>query len=689
MSDEERNQNNSQKEEEKSNREEEQNNNENENNEENNENENNEENKEEEKEVLKDPFTYLIQKNEQKYKINENLPFEEIKEKCKYSICILMDNNGITGSNSLSKSLKSIANNIKNIEDENEKLKISKDDIYLFVFIKEMINNNSKIKINENEENKKENEEDNNYYIREWDIDIEELNIKDIKNLKLYTINKLKYLSYKDSFYLYYQIMKQIKSNKKIIFSTIMTSGIIFEEKKLLELMMLSYHDEKKHCISSSFVDYEKNNLISKICSYEKMRFNIYNMNFYIESNSPPINSQLCMMVLNNKLIDKLIEYYKLLNDNITLEYHDYNLSLYLLSNNYLIKHYNDNPGYISNNNSNINYYDYQKMYIDRFSGLYANFFDVLSAFKNIDILKKIFTIFQLISIFFEFILPSIFSMIIYIIFYSAFKSNDYNIALFFTLLYLSLLLILGICSLINNNPNKMNKTYFILNILMIILYFFTLICSIPAMHFANKDSNPDLSGYKFDKAAISTIIIFTFIPYIIPLILNFSLIKDDFFLLIIYNLIWAPLSKINYNIACIWTSVDTIGGNNKKERKSIFILLYLGINLFFGCLGFYNSDNKKKANCVMAFSIIYLFYNFIRSITVIIFYCFRKEEYFINRNILDIIGEDLNAQGNETDLRSENEPINNDNEDNINNDDNNINNGSNDGDGREVEVEE
>ena len=62
----------------------------------------------------------------------------------------------------------------------------------------------------------------------------------------------------------------------------------------------------------------------------------------------------------------------------------------------------------------------------------------------------------------------------------------------------------------------------------MALLYFLSLISSIPAMHFANKDKNPDLSGYKFNKAAISTIIILTFIPYIIPIILNNSYLNRN-----------------------------------------------------------------------------------------------------------------------------------------------------------------
>ena len=54
-------------------------------------------------------------------------------------------------------------------------------------------------------------------------------------------------------------------------------------------------------------------------------------------------------------------------------------------------------------------------------------------------------------------------------------------------------------------------------------------------------------------RKAISAIIILTFIPYIVPLILNFSTLGGDIFLLLIYNLIFVPFAKINFNIELIY----------------------------------------------------------------------------------------------------------------------------------------
>ena len=85
--------------------------------------------------------------------------------------------------------------------------------------------------------------------------------------------------------------------------------------------------------------------------------------------------------------------------------------------------------------------------------------------------------------------------MIIYIIFYAAFKTSDYSMSLFFTRLYLSLMFSSGYCSIVGKKVNKMKYTHNIINILTSLLYLLSLI-----VHFAHEDKNPDLSGYKFNK---------------------------------------------------------------------------------------------------------------------------------------------------------------------------------------------
>ena len=639
---------------------------ENDNKEENKENEENEEKKEEEEKI--EPFVYLERVQNDNIKNEENA-FNEIKGKCKCSICILLDNNEPKSSVLLKATLSSIGDNLSNLK---ENLDISPQEIYIFVFIYEVKNDNV-LKIVNIEE-----EKNNEFLIQELVMKFTEEKYKELENVQLFTINKLKYLyPIKSLSYYYTNILPQIKVPKKLIFSSMMTSGITFNEEKLFELISYSYHQKSIHGIAVSSIEYNSGNLVSKLNTYEKKRFNIYNLNYFSESNASPISSQLSLITINDRMLKVLKNYYTNgIDAKASIDYHDYNLAFYLKQKEYLIKYVNNNPGKMTTLDD-FSFYDYQQIYLNRFSGFYGNFFQVLSSFKGSNILQIIFIIFQLISIFFEFILPSISAMIIYIIFYSAFKTNDYRIALFLSLLYLSLMFSSGYCSLVGKDINKMKNTYFIINILMILLYFLSLASSIPAMHFAHEDKNPDFSNYKFNKAAISTIIILTFIPYIIPLILSFSSMEVvDFIFLFIYNLVFAPLAKVNFNVAGVWGAGGAPGGKMIKERKSIYILLYLLINLFFGSLSFYVRDNKKKANCVMAFGIIYLVYNFVRTLAITFEICFKKEEAFKNQSLMNNIKKDLEDGENEDDNRSEEKSIKKNEEDNENN-----------GEVREVEV--
>ena len=198
------------------------------------------------------------------------------------------------------------------------------------------------------------------------------------------------------------------------------------------------------------------------------MRFNIYNLNYISGSNAPFISLQLSLITLNDNLLKNLNEeYYKEKIDyRASIDYHDYNLALYFKEKNYLIKNINTNPAFIITLD-NFSFYYFQQIYINRFSGYYGNFFGILSSFNTGTILQKLFLIFQIISICFEFILPSISTMIIFIIFYAAFKSYDYRVSLFFTLIYLSFMFVSGYCSIIGKNIKQMKYTYFILNIIM------------------------------------------------------------------------------------------------------------------------------------------------------------------------------------------------------------------------------
>ena len=153
--------------------------------------------------------------------------------------------------------------------------------------------------------------------------------------------------------------------------------------------------------------------------------------------------------------------------------------------------------------NSEMTYFDYQKEWVNRYSGYYGNFFEILRTFVDCNICKfqeKLFLIFQLIAICIEFILPSLASMVIYTVFYEAFATYDYRIALFFTSLYLSMMFTSGVCSLISKDPSRMKMTNYFLYFFMEIFYLLVLICSVPAMHFVNINKIEDyISEYEED----------------------------------------------------------------------------------------------------------------------------------------------------------------------------------------------
>ena len=208
----------------------------------------------------------------------------------------------------------------------------------------------------------------------------------------------------------------------------------------------------------------------------------------------------------------------------------------------------------------------------------------------------------------------------------------------------------------------------------MILFYALVLVCSIPAMHFVNKNKPPDLiSNYKFNKAACALLIILNFIFYIIPFIMRISVISSNIVSMFIYLALGATCSTTNFNMGKIWNSPETSGGNFIAEKKSICILIYLCFNLFFGSLSFYNVDRKKRVNCVMGFGILFLIYNFFRMLAIV----FKKlsEKPSDDKIINEDIKSDLVKPANEEDIRSEEQQINKNDNDNENNDNDNENN--------------
>lgn len=604
--------------------------------------------------IERPPFSYFLEISDNNI---EQITFEGDKGKYKYCICLLVKDDCNYNSQPLYKTLKGIEMNLKPLEEE---LDIKGEQIALFIFI-----NSVKYNYFFTDEDKVKSEENTEFPYLMREKRINEENSK-LLNLTVYTISKNDYLSDIKALKLYYSFLKQLKDENKLMFSSVITAGIYPLPESLFSLIQFSYHTETKHGVAVGPIEFKPNNFISKISLYEKIHFNIYNMNYYFESSAVPISSLLCTMCFDEKLLDYLNEYYKsIIHENASIDYHDYNLALNLIrakNRKFFIKYnYDKALGMIEIND--MTFFDYQKEWINRNSGYYGNFFEILRSFVDFKMCKpgeKIFMFFQIIAICIEFILPSLFSMVIYAIFYETFITYDYRVALFFTTLYLCMMFASGVCSLITKEPKRMTITNYFLYIFMEVFYAFVIICSIPAMHHVNIRKNEygdSSSDYKFNKAAASVLIILSFIIYIIPMILKATVIGNNFISMLIYLFLGASSSTSNFNIAKIWNAPDTSGGNFIEAKKSVCIIMHLCFNLFFGSLSFYNTDRKKRANCIMGFGIMFLIYNFFRTLGITIKMSCNKEESFDNKTLCSNIKQRLEKDENDENDVNENNP--------------------------------
>lgn len=339
-------------------------------------------------------------------------------------------------------------------------------------------------------------------------------------------------------------------------------------------------------------------------------------MNFYDMSACVPISSLYNVMAIDDTLFHNLINFYQQVNIDEYIDYHDYNLSLYLYRNNHRIIYYNSsamaNIMYPSLEENPI--CNYKNLWVTRYAGYYGNFFNILYTFIDFNvcnIIHKIFSFFLIIGLIIEFIFPSLFTMVIYTIFFEAFGTEDRRPAVFCSLLYLFMLICSGACSLISTNSQRMILTNLFFYFFMEVYYLFILICSIIAMDNVKKNKKSD--SYKFNTAAIVCIIIFTFIPAIIPMLLKVGIIIENIVPMLLYLVMGAPASTSSFLIAQVLNSAETSGGEFKKERKGIIIIGYFLSNLFFGSLTFYNYNRKKRVEAVMGLGIFYLLYNFFK----------------------------------------------------------------------------
>ena len=564
------------------------------------------------------PFKYLEKDNapekiildgEEKTNI-----FEAEKGKYDYIICILLKDDLNKSSEMLNITLRSIYANRDSLND----FGISTSTMLICVFINEikgysLFNKDDFAKI------RKESNSLNTYlYLRTHKEGYS-------ANSSIYLFTKPGYLYSVEALKYYYtNIIYQLKEDKKILFSSVITAGVEPTQTSLKKMILSSY---------------------LAIEQYERVHFNIYDMNFLGSSSSFPVSSLLSTFAIDDLMLAYLKSYHLTVEINQSIDFHDYNLGLDLYQSDKNVTFINDEiMGEFKY--QELNYFEYQEIWVNRYSGYYGNFFQLLKCFgTNFNLLKSILLFFQFVGI--------MSTMVIYAIFFEAFDTYDYRVASFFTMIYICMLTASGMCSLVSKNPQELKRANFFLYIFMEVYYLFVLICSIVAMDNINKNKNHD--EYKFNKAAISCIIIFTFIPYIIPMILKVGLISSKILNMLTYIVLGASCSSSNFLIAQIWNASDTAGGNNLEERKSVTLILFFLYNLFFGFLTAFNYTREKRANSVMGLGIIFLIYNFVRIMAIVCKILSGKNgiDSTLYAKTVDKIRNDL-GKGEDNDLRSE-----------------------------------
>ena len=537
-----------------------------------------------------------------------------MKGKIRYVICILMENDSYNNSDFLKRTLRSITNNITSFKE----VHLEPKNILICIFFKEI-----KGKEIFNRLGYADLKDINDYILVKKKYIYEE---KSNKSIKVHCISKIDYFSETEIFKCFYcTIIKQLKIKEGIIFTSVITAGVEINYYSLQILLLLSFNSQESHKIIVPLIDdCDNDNIIYKIKRYERIHYNLYNLHFYDMTQSIPISSFFNIMTIDDKLFQDLNIYYTKAYLNQSVDYHDYNLSLFLSRNGHNIIYYNEismGEIYLINYYNDLPISDYKDTWIKRYSGYYANFFDLLRVLidcNHFNIIKKIFLIFQIIGYVVDFVFPSLSTIIIYTIFYEAFDIYDSMPSIFCTLLYLFFFVCSGTCSLISINSDKMLLTNLILYIFMEVYYLFILVCSIIAIHnirVNDKNSDP----YKFNALAMSLIIVLTFIPSIIPLIIKGSLIIDNIIPTLLYFSLGASQSTSTYMFPKILNSCEACGGEKIKERKGIIILLYFLLNLLIGCFSFFNHTRKKRVETIMILGICFLVYNFFKMCAIVI----------------------------------------------------------------------
>ena len=315
--------------------------------------------------------------------------YQNIRDKTKYVICILVKDDTESNGKLLQKTLDGIKNNISELE------KLMKpENILICAFFNE-IRSNSIF------------DEDDFKLLKDvqYILSQKSYSLNNEEIITVHCISKKNNFSDIEILKCFYSIIiKLLKKEKDYIFSSVITAGVSPNPSSISTLIKVSYNTKESHSIVIPSLMYgDDGNIFYKIKKYETLHFNIYNMNFYDMTAAVPISSLFNVMTIDNKLYNELISFYQDVNPQEFIDYHDYNLALTLYRKKFRIIYYNSNDFGTILSNSEIDISDYKNYWVMRYTGYYGNFFNVLLTFINFevcDFIKKIFFLMFFVSSF-------------------------------------------------------------------------------------------------------------------------------------------------------------------------------------------------------------------------------------------------------------------------------------------------
>ena len=393
---------------------------------------------------------------------------------------------------------------------------------------------------------------------------------------------------------------------------------------------------------------------------------------FYYINTSVPIDHRFNFMRIDKNNFDIIKKYFI---NNICIDssnhYNDYKFSLYLYENYYVTKPNSNNEKiyYISDieviyYENKINFNDFMKIYcsnnIGEYLSLIDNFYQFIFNWNDMNFkkfIKKLFQIFHILSLFFNFILFGLTFIIIKIILSEAFTNKDERIINFFLITYMLIIIISMIFSVMSPNIHKNDITFELINILFVAYFLFILLCSVFAILNIKKEN--DKSHYTFKRNPMIILIVLNLVFYFSPYILDFKHVKSNIINMFLYIIVYPSILTIfnlyiNVNVMAYYgRNLNYINYKNTKsnsniinERKKTFILIYIFTNFIFIFLIFFLTDRSINMSCVNVLTIIFTSMHGFKGINIFIGYLhiflFTKKHIKSYRHSSTIVDEDM-----------------------------------------------